>query len=256
MRPPSVDPAVSLQNVFVQYALPGERFVTFKEYAIRLAQRRVGRKSFTAVRDVSLEVRPGETFGLIGRNGAGKSTLLKVVARVLRPTAGRVVVRGSVAPLLEFGAGFHPELTGRENVYLNGALLGNSRRAMSEKFDRIVEFSGLWEFIDAPIRTYSSGMVARLGFAIASDIEPDVLIVDEALSVGDLGFQRKSVERLRSFRNQGTTILVVSHVLEMIRGLCDRAAWLERGELRTVGPVDEVIARYEASLERGGTVAG
>jgi ABC-type polysaccharide/polyol phosphate transport system ATPase subunit len=183
-------------------------------------------------------------FGLIGQNGAGKSTMLKLMARVLRPTEGRVVVKGQVAPLLEFGAGFHPELTGRENVFLNGALLGFSRRDMEEKFDRIVDFAELWDFIDAPMRTYSSGMWARLGFAVATDFQPDVLIVDEVLAVGDEAFQRKSSARMQEFRDQGATILLVSHNMNTIAAMCHRAAWIHHGQVMALDSAGEAIRAY------------
>jgi ABC-type polysaccharide/polyol phosphate transport system ATPase subunit len=200
------------------------------------------------LKGVDLQIYRGEVFGLIGPNGAGKSTLLKLVARVLRPTEGRVIVRGQVAPLLEFGAGFHPELTGRENVFLNGALLGFKRREMEEKFDRIVDFAELWDFIDAPMRTYSSGMWARLGFAVATDIQPDILIVDEVLAVGDEAFQRKSSARMQDFRDHGATILLVSHNMDTIEAMCHRAAWIHHGEVRAVGEAGETIRAYRENL--------
>jgi ABC-type polysaccharide/polyol phosphate transport system ATPase subunit len=236
--------AISLQNVGVRYRVPNERIRTFKEYAIRWVQGKVRHKDFWALRDASFDVYPGEAIGVIGPNGAGKSTLLKLVARVLRPTQGRVVVRGYVAPLLEFGAGFHPELTGRENVYLNGALLGFTHREMEEKFERIVDFAELWEFIDAPLRTYSSGMVTRLGFAVATDIKPDVLLIDEVLSVGDESFQRKSSARMQEFREQGATILFVSHNMAAVEEMCHRAVWLDHGAVRSIGESRDVIAMY------------
>jgi ABC-2 type transport system ATP-binding protein/lipopolysaccharide transport system ATP-binding protein len=218
--------------------------MTFKEFAIRWMQRRVHHRSFLALDGVNLSVNSGEAFGLIGHNGAGKSTMLKLIARVLKPTSGRVIVRGAVAPLLEFGAGFHPELTGRENVFLNGAILGFSRSEMEEKFPRIVDFAELWDFIDAPMRTYSSGMWARLGFAVATDIQPDVLIVDEVLSVGDEPFQEKSFKRILEFRDRGATILLVSHNMQIIESLCHRVAWLDHGRLMTVAPAAEAIQAY------------
>ena len=206
-RLPSTDePVVALDNISVRYRVPHERYNTLKEHAIRLLERRVQYDDFWALRDVNLRVRQGEVVGIVGRNGAGKSTLLKVISRVLRPTTGRVYLRGRVAPLLEFGAGFHPELTGRENIFLNGAILGFSHSDMQAKFKDIVDFAELWDFIDAPLRTYSSGMVARLGFAIATDVDPDILILDEVLSVGDVAFQQKSAERIQSFRAAGATI--------------------------------------------------
>ena len=240
--------AILLENVGVCYRTPGERIKTFKEYAKRWLQRRVKQREFWALRQLSLHIERGETFGIIGSNGAGKSTLLKLVARVLRPTAGRVVVRGRVAPLLEFGAGFHLELTGRENIFLNGALLGFSHRQMQEKFDRIVDFAELAEFIDAPIRTYSSGMLARLGFSIATDIEPDILLIDEVFSVGDESFQHKSAARMQSFRQRGATILLVSHNMASIQEMCQRAAWIDHGRLQAVGPAGEIVQAYRRRI--------
>lgn len=235
---------IRLEEVGVRYRVPTERIGTFKEYLIRRLQRKVGHRDFWALQGVNLNIYRGEVFGLIGQNGAGKSTLLKLVARVLRPTRGRVVVRGQVAPLLEFGAGFHPELTGRENIFLNGALLGFTRREMEEKFERIVEFAELREFIDAPMRTYSSGMWARLGFAVATDVQPDILIVDEVLAVGDEAFQRKSSARMQEFREKGATILLVSHSMDVIESMCHRAAWLHHGQVRLVGRPAEAIGAY------------
>lgn len=236
--------AIRLENISVRYRVPQERIGTFKEYVIRTLQRRVNHQEFWALRDVNLQVHKGEVFGIIGRNGAGKSTLLKVVARVLRPTTGRVLVKGRIAPLLEFGAGFHPELTGHENIFLNGTLLGFSRREMQEKFDRIVNFAELGQFIDAPIRTYSSGMVARLGFAIATDVRPDILIVDEVLAVGDEVFRRKSVARMQEFRDEGATILLVSHDANAVRAMCARAAWIDHGVVKADGAAAHVVEAY------------
>jgi lipopolysaccharide transport system ATP-binding protein len=235
---------VRLEGVTVRYRAPSERIDKFKEYAIRLLQGKLRHKHFLALQDVSLSLQRGEVCGVIGHNGAGKSTLLKLVSRVLRPTRGRVWVRGRVAPLLEVGAGFHPELTGRENIYLNGAILGFTRKEMARKFDRIVDFAELGDFIDAPMRTYSTGMWARLGFAVAIDVEPDILIVDEVLSVGDQAFQRKCLDRIQEFRARGITILLVSHNIEMIEIMCHRAAWLDHGRLVVVGPAESVARQY------------
>jgi ABC-2 type transport system ATP-binding protein/lipopolysaccharide transport system ATP-binding protein len=240
----SHEDVVRLEDVTVSYRVPSERIGTFKEYMIRRIQGRVQHQDFLALDEVNIDVKNGEVFGIIGKNGAGKSTLLKLVARVMKPTSGRVWVKGSVAPLLEFGAGFHPELTGRENVYLNGALLGFTQRQMKEKFDRIVDFAELWDFIEAPLRTYSSGMVARLGFAIATDVDPDILIVDEVLSVGDEAFQQKSLERMLSFQQQGASILIVSHNMALIQHMCDRVAWIDHGCLQMVGTPAETIQAY------------
>jgi ABC-2 type transport system ATP-binding protein len=237
---------VLIEQVGVRYRVPNERISTFKEYMIRRIQGKVKHREFWALREINLSIRRGEVFGLIGHNGAGKSTLLKLVARVLKPTEGRVVVRGHVAPLLEVGAGFHGELTGRENVYLNGALLGYSNQEMEEKFPRIVDFAELWDFIDAPMRTYSSGMWARLGFAVATDQQPDVLIVDEVLSVGDEAFQRKSYERIMQFRDGGATILLVSHNMAVVESLCHRVAWIDHGHVKATGKSTAVIQDYRS----------
>lgn len=236
--------AILLDQVGVCYRTPNERIQTFKEFTIRWLQRKVKFREFWALKDVTLDIQKGETFGLIGHNGAGKSTLLKLIARVLRPTVGRVLVYGNIAPLLEFGAGFHGELTGRENVYLNGALLGFTRQEMDEKFERIVDFAELWDFIDAPIRTYSSGMFARLGFAVATDINPEVLLLDEVLSVGDTAFQQKSEARIHEFQERGATTLLVSHSMASIERMCQRAAWLDHGQIQIIGETGEVIEAY------------
>jgi len=235
---------IGLENVAVRYRIPHERVATFKEHAIRWAQRRLQTDDFWALREINLKVQRGEIVGVMGRNGAGKSTLLKVIGRVLRPTQGRVYVRGKVAPLLEFGAGFHPELTGRENIFLNGTLLGFTRKQMHEKFERIVAFAELEEFIDAPLRTYSSGMVARLGFAVATDVTPDILILDEVLSVGDAAFQKKSFERIQAFRASGATILFVSHHPDAIKTLCTRALWIDSGRVVADGTAEAVAEQY------------
>lgn len=240
-------PIIILQDVSVQYRVPKERIGTFKEYAIRTLQRRVKFTKFLALKDVNLTVYRGEVFGIIGNNGAGKSTMLKVISRVLRPTKGRVQLYGKIAPLLELGAGFHPELTGRENVYLNGALLGYDQDEMDAVFDEIVEFSELRDFIDAPLRTYSSGMYARLGFAVATAHVPEILIVDEILSVGDEAFQKKCNDRMQSYQDQDCTILIVSHDLDKIQAMCDRALWLDHGEVQMIGDTAEVIAAYRRS---------
>ncbi|GAB4578736.1 MAG: ABC transporter ATP-binding protein [Anaerolineales bacterium] len=237
-------PVIQLENISVQYRSPSEKIPSFKEYAIRRIKGQIRYEYFWALNGVSVEIQEGEVFGIIGRNGAGKSTLLKVVARVLRPTRGRVRVRGLVAPLLELGAGFDYELTGRENIYLNGAILGLSKKEIDARFDHIVEFSGLREFVDAPLRTYSSGMVARLGFSVATERRPEVLIVDEILGVGDAEFQNKSLERIRQFQHAGTTILLVSHSLDSVMQMCSRVIWLERGMKVAEGPAPEMVGRY------------
>jgi len=242
------DEVVRLENVSVEYRVPGEPISSFKEYSIRFLQGNIRHHSFWALRDVSLTVTRGEVFGLIGQNGAGKSTLLKLIARVLRPSNGRVWVRGRVAPLLEVGAGFHPELTGRENIFLNGAMLGFTRHEMEMKFPRIVDFAELGEFIEAPMRTYSSGMWARLGFAVATDTQPEILIVDEVLSVGDEAFQRKCSKRLEAYREQGSAIILVSHNMTLVANMCRRTAWLAHGQLVGFGDTEDIIQQYRQSM--------
>lgn len=238
--------ALELSDVTVRFRLPCDRVRTVKEFAINWLRGRVRYEELEALAHLSFRIDRGEAVGVIGRNGAGKSTLLKVVARVFRPTSGTVRVHGTLAPLLELGAGFDPELSGRENVFLNGAILGRSRRDMERRFDRIVDFAELAPFIDAPVRTYSSGMIARLGFAIATDVEPDILLVDEVLAVGDLAFQQRCLERLEAFRARGTTLLLVSHSLELVERLCDRVLWLDRGRLVADGAAGAVVAAYRS----------
>lgn len=236
--------AVRLESVAVRYRIPRERIASLKEYTIRKLKRRVVFDEFEALRDFSVAIEPGETVGVIGRNGAGKSTLFRVIARVIRPASGRVVVAGRIAPLLELGLGLHGELTGRENVMLQGTLLGFSRAQMRRRLSRIVEWAELEEFIHAPIRTYSTGMAARLAFAVASDVDPDILLVDEALSVGDERFQMKCRDRMESFRTAGKTVLLVSHALAQIRETCRRALWIHEGRLVRDGDAAAVTAAY------------
>ena len=243
------DNVIRLEGVGVRYRIASERVATFKEYMIRRFQGKIALGDFWALRQIDLNIDKGEMIGLIGPNGAGKSTLLKLIARVMRPTEGRVWVKGVVAPLLEFGAGFHPDLTGRENIFLNGALLGFTNDEMQEKFDRIVDFAELWEFIDVPVRNYSSGMAARLGFAIATDIDPDILILDEVLSVGDESFQRKSLTKMENFRHYGATIILVSHNLETILEMCQRAVWLDHGQIKMIGAADQIVTAYRDAQE-------
>jgi ABC-2 type transport system ATP-binding protein/lipopolysaccharide transport system ATP-binding protein len=249
MSSSSNNTVISLAGVSVRYRVPTEQVATLKEYVIRMLRgRRIEYRALWALDGLNLDIRRGESLGIIGRNGAGKSTLLKVIARVLRPTQGRVWVRGNVAPLIELGAGFHLELTGRENVFLNGALLGFSQAQMQERFDRIVAFAELGSFIDAALRSYSSGMVLRLGFAVATEIEPDILIIDEVLAVGDESFREKCLARMKEFRERGTTILFVSHALETVRSNCDRAVWIDGGKIRQAGPVEQVIDAYRSYM--------
>ncbi|HMU93335.1 MAG TPA: ABC transporter ATP-binding protein [Anaerolineales bacterium] len=243
---------IRLEGVSVLYRKPGEKIRTFKEYAIRILQRRIQFKEFRALNDINLTIQKGEIFGVVGNNGAGKSTLLKVVSRVLIPTEGRVWIKGVVTPLLELGAGFHPELTGRENIMLNGTILGHPRREIEEHMDEIIEFSELGDFIDSPLRTYSSGMYARLGFAAATTWEPDILLLDEVLSVGDESFRKKCEARMRGFRNGKTTSIMVSHSMESVMNLCQRVAWLDHGTVRAVGPAVDIVAEYRKAQPGAG----
>ena len=240
---------IRLENISVRYRLPGERIHTFKEYAIRFIQRRIQFKEFHALQGVNLEIRKGELFGIIGQNGAGKSTLLKVISRVLIPKDGRVWIKGKVSPLLELSAGFHHELTGRENIFINGTLLGHSHREIEEHIDEVIAFSELGAFIDAPLRTYSSGMVARLGFAASTTWEPEILILDEVLSVGDEAFQRKCTARMENFRAGGTTTIFVSHSMDTVLALCNRVAWLDHGKVCAVGSPTEVVEAYRQAQQ-------
>lgn len=245
-------PGIRLENVSVRYHIPRERIGSLKEYAIRRLKRLVFFDQFEALRGVSLEIASGESVGIVGRNGAGKSTLLRVVAQVVPPTEGRVVVVGRVAPLLELGLGMHGELTGRENVMLLGALLGFSRAEMRRRMARVVEWAELVEFIDAPVRTYSTGMAARLAFSVASDVDPDILMVDEALAVGDERFQIKCHERMEGFRKAGKTVLLVSHALAQVRDNCRRAVWIHEGRMVMDADAATVTEAYHDWSVRGG----
>jgi ABC-2 type transport system ATP-binding protein len=242
---PNGSSAIFLNGVSVQYSLPSERVASLKEYVIRSIQGRVRYHSFMALQDVSLHVRKGEIFGILGRNGAGKSTLLKVISRVLIPTSGRVWVNGMVSPLLELGAGFHPELTGMENIHLNATLLGHTRRDIIRKIPEILEFAEIGEFVDAPLRTYSSGMIARLGFSVATAWLPEILVLDEVLSVGDAAFQKKCIDRMLAFRESGATVLLVTHTIGTVQLLCKRAILLEHGHVLGMGEVGDVCRQYE-----------
>ncbi len=237
-------PAIRLENVALRYRIPKERIHSLKEYAIRRIQQRVSFQDFEALKAIDLSVEPGERIGVIGRNGAGKSTLFRIISRVLPPSEGRVFVAGRIAPILELGLGFHGELTGRENVMLQGALLGFSRAEVRERLERIVAWAELEEFIDAPARTFSTGMASRLAFAVATDIDPDILLVDEALSVGDEKFQRKCQERMKGFHDRGKTMMLVSHSLSQIRDNCDRALWLHHGRVARDGDAVSVTEAY------------
>jgi ABC-type polysaccharide/polyol phosphate transport system ATPase subunit len=240
---------VSLDDVSVRFRVPVERVSTLQETVIRWLQRRMRYTDVWALRDLSLHVGQGEVVGIIGRNGAGKSTLLRVVAGVIKPTAGTVATNGRLVPLIDLSAGFDMELTGRENIFLNGALYGLSRADMDGKVESIIDFAEIPGFVDAPMRTYSSGMIVRLGFAIAAEMDPEVLLVDEVLSVGDERFQEKCAERFESFRDNGVTIILVSHNTNLVRSLCCRAIWLERGSIVTEARPAQVVDAYLGSLD-------
>lgn len=221
---------------------------TLREFVPALFQGRGWTEPFYALRDITFFLDRGETLGLIGRNGSGKSTILKLIAGVMAPSEGEVRVAGRVSPLIELGAGFHPDLTGRENIYLNASILGMTSREIRAQFDAIVEFAELWEFIDTPVKRYSSGMYARLGFAVAVHSEPEVLLVDEALSVGDAFFEERCLEKMHEFQRRGTTIVVVSHSSELISNFCERAIWLEHGRVVAEGIARDVVRRYQQSV--------
>lgn len=241
--------AVKFENASKRFILHPQRPLSLQEMVIQtLKGNRSSKQELWALKDLALEVQEGETLGIVGPNGAGKSTLLKLIARILDVTSGRIIVNGKVSALLELGTGFHPDLTGRENIFLNGSLLGLSRRDMLDKFDAIVEFAELEQFIDVPVKHYSSGMLIRLGFSIATNVDPDILLIDEVLAVGDQHFQAKCLARMEEIRERGTTVIFVSHSLEMVRGLCNKAIWLDRGVLRATGEPARVTDLYLQSL--------
>jgi len=235
-------PAITVQGVWKNFRLYHERNRYIKAAVLR--GRRAKYEEFWALQDVSLEVPHGATVGVIGSNGSGKTTLLKCLTGIYTPERGNVTIDGNVAALLELGAGFHAELSGTENIYLNGSILGMSKKEIDAKFDSIVEFAGLEQFIDTPVKNFSSGMVVRLGFSIATHVEPEVLLIDEILAVGDQAFQRKSTEKIEQFRREGRTILVVSHSLGLVQQLCNTVVWLEKGRVKMVGDANDVIASY------------
>lgn len=240
------DVAISVQNVSMAFNLNKEKVDNLKEYIIKAVKRDLEYKKFYALKDISFEVKKGEHLAVLGFNGAGKSTLLKTIVGVYKPTEGSVKTQGVVAPLLELGAGFDPNYTGKENIFLYGAILGYSREYLKSKYDEIVEFSELGHFIDVPLKNYSSGMKARLGFSIATAVEPDVLILDEVLSVGDAKFRLKSLRKVQSLFEKGVTVIFVSHSIEQVQAICDKAILLNHGEIIASGDVDDVTAVYEA----------
>ena len=236
---------IEVSDVSMRFRMNSDKIISLKEFVTSAMRGKLQYQEFTALDHVSFTVKRGETLGLIGRNGAGKSTMLKIISGILKPTEGNVICRGNVVPMLELGSGFDFDLTGRENIFLNGAILGYSEDFLNAKYDEIVEFSELGNFIETPIRNYSSGMLARLAFSVATMVQPEVLIVDEILAVGDAAFQEKSKKRMLELMGGGTTVLFVSHSLNQMREMCGRVVWLEHGQVKMCGPAQEVCDAYE-----------
>ena len=235
---------IEIKNVSVIFKRTTEKITSLKEYFINSLKQKVQKEKFIALQNIDIIVEKGEVVGLLGLNGAGKSTLLKVISGIIKPTSGEVRLNGRMAPLIELGAGFDPELTGRENIFLNGSLLGFSKKELNSKIQDIIDFSELGDFIDVPLKNYSSGMYARLGFSIATIYEPDILIIDEVLSVGDFHFQEKSLNKIKEMINNKTTVLFVSHDVEQVKSICGKAIWLEKGKIRKVGEAKDVCLEY------------
>lgn len=243
--------AVKVENVGMKFNLSSNKVDNLKEYFVRFVKRNIMYKEFWALKDVSFTIEKGDRVAIIGYNGAGKSTILKVIAGVLKPTEGTVKTHGKIVPLLELGAGFDPQYTGAENIYLYGAVLGYRKEFIDKKYDQIVEFSELGDFINVPVKNYSSGMKARLGFSIATVVEPEILILDEVLSVGDANFRKKSLKKVKEMMSQGVTVLFVSHSMNQIRKICNKAIILEHGRLKFYGELEEAISIYEAEEADG-----
>lgn len=239
--------AVELRDIEMHFNMSSEKLQSLKEYFLKFMKRQLRFENFVAVDKVSFDIKKGDVFGIVGLNGCGKSTTLKIISGILKPTKGTVETQGVIAPLIELGAGFDMELTARENIYLNGSVLGYSKKFMDEKFDDIVEFSEMREFLDVPMKNYSSGMVARIGFAIATVTTPDILIVDEILAVGDFLFQQKCEERINQMMQDDTTVIIVSHSIEQIERLCKHCVWLEKGKVKMIGETAEVCDAYKNS---------
>ena len=241
---------VDVDHVTIRFNLANLKVDNLKEYVIKMLKKELLFQEFLAVKDVSFQVREGEAWGLIGVNGSGKSTLLKAISDILKPYKGSITVNGSVAPLIELGAGFDPELTARENIFLNGCVLGHSEKFMQEHFDEIVEFAELHQFLDSPIKNYSSGMKARLGFSVATMVKPDILIVDEVLAVGDIKFRKKCEARMKELLSGGTTLLYVSHNIDEVKRLCDHVLWIDHGDVKMIGPTEEVCKAYVEAMKK------
>ena len=240
---------INVSDATVRFNMASERIDNLKEYVIKLVKHQLMFQEFLALKNVDFSVRKGEAWGVIGTNGSGKSTLLKLICGILKPYTGPVKIQGSIAPLIELGAGFDGDLTAKENIFLNGAVLGHTKKYMQDHFEEIVEFAELQDFLDMPIKNYSSGMAARLGFSIATVVRPDILIVDEVLSVGDYAFQQKCEKRMKGMLEGGTTLLFVSHSIDSVRSLCDHALWLDKGNVRLKGEVEEVCDAYMQALQ-------
>lgn len=236
---------ITVDNVVMNFRKNREKVDSLKEYVLKFILRKLSYETFSALKDVSFSVEKGEVLGIVGLNGSGKSTLLKIISGILQPTEGKVTIKGSISPLIELGAGFDLDLTAEENVFLNGSVLGYSNKEMSEKLPEIIEFSELADFMNVPLKNFSSGMIARLGFAIATITRPEILIVDEILAVGDFQFQKKCEERINDMMKGGTTVIIVSHFIDQIKRLCDRVIWLEHGRIRMEGSCAEVCEAYE-----------
>lgn len=239
---------IEVENAAVRFNMARQQVDNLKEYVIRMIKKELMFQEFFALNDVSFQVKAGEAWGIVGTNGSGKSTLLKLICGILRPYRGSVTVSGKIAPLIELGAGFDGELTAKENIYLNGALLGHSEQFMKEHFEEIVDFAELWDFMDMPIKNYSSGMAARLGFAVATMVQPDILICDEVLAVGDYKFQEKCEARMEHMLSAGTTLLYVSHAAKSVKKLCKNALWLEKGRVVMRGSAQEVCGAYMGQI--------
>lgn len=235
---------ISLKDVTMEFRLTDDKISSLKEFITKSLSRELKYSKFKALKEVSFDIKKGEVMGIVGRNGAGKSTILKVISGILKPSSGEVTCKGNIVPMLELGSGFDMDLTGRENIYLNGAILGYSEEFLNQQFEEILEFSELGEFIDVPIRNYSSGMMMRLAFSVATVVNPDILIVDEILAVGDETFQEKSKARMLDLMSGGTTVLFVSHSLSQIREMCDRVVWLDGGQVKMIGKAEEVCDEY------------
>lgn len=244
------DVVIDVRDVTIRFNLASEKVDNLKEYFVKIVKKELLFQEFLAVKNASFQVRKGEAWGLVGANGSGKSTILKAICGVLKPYKGEIIRNGNISPLLELGAGFDMNLTARENIYLNGTILGHSMEYMRQHFDEIVEFAELQDFLDSPIKNFSSGMRARLGFAVATIVDPDILVVDEVLAVGDYAFQQKCLQRMETMLSGGTTLLFVSHSIDQVKKLCDHAVWINKGEIMQVGEVDPVCDAYMATQQK------